>query len=323
MRYNAIVVGLGKIGLVFDIKSRPEHILTHTKAYLKNRKFRLIAGVDIDPIPRKLFKKFSKREAYKNINEFHGHNKIKIDVVSLCTPESVRVSEMQNIVKLNPKLVVIEKPIAMNIKEAAKIMGLAKKHAIKIFVNYIRRVDPFFTGLKKIIESKQYGHVLAININYSGGLYKNASHFIDLMLYYFGRPLKILCLSRSKRVTNDVDASFILAYLDFDIHFQNISDRSYSIGEIDIFFERSRITILDFGADARIFIPQKDPIFKGFSVLKQVRLNVKPQLSRYQHNVVKHLLKVLQNKENPVSDAKSATETLIICKKIENGQLIR
>jgi len=323
MKYNALVIGLGKIGLGFDLNSKPGHILTHTKAYLKNRKFNLVAGVDIDSVRRKLFKKFSKREAYKSIDEFRRFSKKKIDIVSLCTPESVRLSEMRNIVKLNPRLVVIEKPIAMTINETMQIRDLAKKEKIKIFVNYIRRVDPFFAGLKKIIDSRQFGRVLLVNINYSGGLYKNASHFIDLMLYYFGMPLKVLCLSRRKKANNDVDASFILSYLNFGIHFQDISDQNYSVGEIDLFFEYGRIMVLDFGANARIFKLQKDSLFKGFNALKQVRLKVKPQLDRYQDDVVKHLLKVLQNEENPVSDAKSATETLIICKKIENGQLIR
>lgn len=322
MKYNAVVVGLGKIGLGFDLKSKPGHILTHTKAFLKNRNFKLVAGVDIDSEKRRIFEKFSRKKAYCSIEELRKFNKSKIDIISLCTPENIRLSEFRKMLVLKPKLVVIEKPIAMSISEAAKIKALARANNINIFVNYIRRVNPFFVELKNIVNSGRLGKVELVKINYTGGLYKNASHFIDLMLYYFGRPRKILCLSRKKRYNGDIDAAFILSFPNFDIHFQDVSDKNYSVGEIDFFLSLGRIIVLDFGAKVKAFRSQEDPVFPGFKALNEIALRAKPRLERYQDNVVKYLFKVLGGNEPVVSDVDSAIETLSICKKIESGHSV-
>lgn len=322
MKYNAVVVGLGKIGVGFDLKSKPQHILTHTKAFLKNSNFNLVAGVDIDSDKRRIFDKFSGKKAYRSIEELRKFNKSKIDIISLCTPENIRLSEFRKMLILKPKLVIIEKPIAMSIREASKIKEMAWASKINIFVNYIRRADPFFVELKNIVNTGGLGDVELVKINYSGGLYKNAAHFIDIMLYYFGRPRKILCLSKKRRYNGDIDASFILSFSNFDIHFQDVSDKNYSVGEIDFFLSLGRITVLDFGAKVKAFRAAKDPVFPGFNALKKIALRTKPQLERYQDNVVKHIFKVLGGKEPSVSDAKSAIETLIICKKIESGHSV-
>src|SRR3989338_6528580 len=208
MKYNALVVGLGRIGLGFDIGSDSSHILTHTKAYLKHKDFNLISGIDINMSRRKEFDDYAGKKAYSNIGQFKKGNNTKIDVVSLCTPEKVRYSEFIKIVSLKPKLVIIEKPLALTLDEAVKIKYTADENNIKIFVNYTRRVDPSFENLRKILRAKKLGNVSLVKINYNGGMYKNASHFIDLVMHYFGVPKNIRCLSIKNRKGGDFDASF-------------------------------------------------------------------------------------------------------------------
>ncbi len=318
MKYNALVVGLGKIGLGFDLDSDSSHILTHTKAYLKHKDFNLIAGIDINISRRKEFKDYTGKMAYSDIGQFKKDNNTKIDIVSLCTPEKVRYSEFIKIVSLKPKLVLIEKPIALTIKEAKNIKAMADKHKIRIFVNYTRRIDPSFENLRKILRAKKLGNVSLVKINYNGGMYKNASHFIDLIMHYFEVPKKIRCLSIKKRKGGDFDASFILNYKNFEVFFNYVPAVAYFIAEMDIFLSKGRISVFDGGIGIKAFKAVRDPVFKNYFALKEAPLSVKPQPFRCQLNVLDRIVETLKNNKTLASTAKSALDTLQVCKKIEH-----
>jgi len=322
MTYTAAVIGLGNIGMCFDLKSKPAHILTHTKAYLTDKRFDLQAGVDINAGKRKTFESFSGKKAYASTDALCAVAQAPIDVISLCTPENVRLSEFKKLLPLKPRLVIIEKPIALSVEEAVEIRHLARRQGVRIFVNYIRRADPFFREVRRIVGAGELGRPLLVSVRYSGGLYKNASHFIDLMLYYFGEPRGLVRIKRKERKKGDCDCSFTLCYDGFDVHFQDVSDRGYSTGELDFFFSAGRITVADFGARARVFTCVDDPVFRGFTALRESPLRVGPQLHTYQRNVLEHVYRVLEGKENPVSDADSALATARLCARIDDGRYL-
>lgn len=319
MKYNALVVGLGRIGLGFDIGSDSSHILTHTKAYLKHKDFNLISGIDINMSRRKEFDDYAGKKAYSNIGQFKKGNNTKIDVVSLCTPEKVRYSEFIKIVSLKPKLVIIEKPLALTLDEAVKIKSTADENNIKIFVNYTRRVDPSFENLRKILRAKKLGNVSLVKINYNGGMYKNASHFIDLVMHYFGVPKNIRCLSIKNRKGGDFDASFILSYKNFEVFFNYVPAMAYFIAEMDIFLSKGRISVFDGGIGIKAFKAVRDPVFKSCFALKEMPLGVAQQPYRCQLNVLDHIAKALKNNKPLASTARSGLDTLKVCKKIEHG----
>lgn len=319
MKYNAIIVGLGNIGLGYDLNSNGTHILTHTKAYLKNANFNLVAGIDIAADKRKSFEKYSRKRAFKTIENFKKINEERIDIVSLCTPENVRLPEFKKIISLKPKLIIIEKPIALTLKEANKMKQLADESKIKLYVNYTRRVDPFLSKLKEAFCSGEFGQPRLIKVNYTGGLYKNASHFIDLLMFYFGSPKNMKCLEIKKRKNSDFDATFILSYSGFDVFFNAVPIDDCFVCEVDIFLSRARVIMLDGGIVIKTFKVVKDPIFKGCFALKEVPLKIKPEPYRYQANVLNHIVEVLKYNKPLASDEKSAIATLLVCKRIENG----
>jgi len=318
MKHNVLVVGLGKIGLGFDLSSDSCYILTHTKAYLRHKDFNLIAGIDINMSRRKEFKDYTGKMAYSDIRQFKKYNNTKIDIVSLCTPEKVRYSEFIKIVSLKPKLVIIEKPLALTPSEAVKIKSTADKNNIKIFVNYTRRVDPSFENLRKILRAKKLGNVSLVKINYNGGMYKNASHFIDLIVHYFGVPKKIRCLNIKKRKDGDFDASFILRYKNFEAFFNYVPAAAYFIAETDIFLSKGRISVFDGGIDIKVLKAVRDPVFRSCFALKEIPLGIAHQPYRCQLNVLYHIAKALKNNKPLASTAKSGLDTLKICKKIEH-----
>ena len=56
--YNAVIIGLGKAGYLYNLKN--SKFISHAEAINLSKNFKLIAGVDSDSNKLKSFKKFYK-----------------------------------------------------------------------------------------------------------------------------------------------------------------------------------------------------------------------------------------------------------------------
>jgi predicted dehydrogenase len=116
---------LGKIGLDYDydIKDR-KVILTHSKALYLNRKFKIIAGIDKSSKQLLKFRSKYNIRAFRSIYNFikFNNNNNKIDLIILSTNTENRLKDFKNILKLKPKVVLIEKPISYNLSDTKKIL---------------------------------------------------------------------------------------------------------------------------------------------------------------------------------------------------------
>ncbi|HEO63969.1 MAG TPA: hypothetical protein ENN78_01725 [Candidatus Omnitrophica bacterium] len=169
------------------------------------------------------------------------------------------------------------------------------------------------------MRSKEFGAVSLVKINYNGGMYKNASHFIDLAMHYFGFPEKIRCLKFKKRKSGNVDSSFILSYKNFDVFFNNVPSVAYFIAEMDIFLSEGRISVFGGGIEIKAFKIAKDPVFESHFALKEVPFVAEHQPYKCQLSVLNHIVAALKNNRPLASTAKSALDTLQVCKEIEHG----
>ncbi len=62
------------------------------------------------------------------------------------------------------KPVYVEKPMGLNTAECEEVMELAKKKNVPLFVAFYRRGLPFFTHIKKIIDTGEIGGIRCVNI---------------------------------------------------------------------------------------------------------------------------------------------------------------
>lgn len=84
--------------------------------------------------------------------------KENIDAVSICPPTVFHFEIAKTCIqrKIN---VLLEKPITLNIKQAEKLLSLAKKYQVKFLVGHIERFNPAVLALKKLIERRLIGEV--------------------------------------------------------------------------------------------------------------------------------------------------------------------
>jgi scyllo-inositol 2-dehydrogenase (NADP+) len=123
--------------------------------------------------------------------------------------------------------VVVDKPFATTLKEAAEVVDLARKCGRLITVYQNRRYDGDFQALRKIVADKRLGRIVRFETNYdrfrpelkqgawrervepgAGILFDIAPHLIDHAMVLFGLPDAVTADVRVERASAVVDDSF-------------------------------------------------------------------------------------------------------------------
>jgi UDP-N-acetylglucosamine 3-dehydrogenase len=149
------LIGLGYIGKV------------HLQNCLKLDSAELVAVSDIS---KKALNKAKKLGAQKTYTDYEVLlNDKSIDAVIIALPTHLHLLCAKQAAEAG-KHVLIEKPLAKNVKEGKEIVSTTKKNGIKLMVGYPFRFTPSFQALKDKIESGELGEVqIAHATNISAG----------------------------------------------------------------------------------------------------------------------------------------------------------
>ena len=137
-KFTAAVVGIGRIGWTLGFDKKREQPASHVMALKKNPRVKLIAGVDNDLKQLARFRaKNPLVRAYRSIDELYQN--CDPDIVVVAVNESAHLQVTLDVLARSPRLLILEKPVALNLREAAKIKSAAKKFGVPILVNHERR----------------------------------------------------------------------------------------------------------------------------------------------------------------------------------------
>ena len=127
---SCVVIGLGKIGLTYDLIN--DNIHTHSKALHKDKNFLLQCGVDTNKNNLKIFKKTYNKNTFINLTDLKK-SKIKVNTFIISTPTNLHYENIKYIIKnFKPKVIVCEKPISYKANEIKNIIKTCKKKKNKI-----------------------------------------------------------------------------------------------------------------------------------------------------------------------------------------------
>jgi predicted dehydrogenase len=137
-RIRTAVVGAGKMGAV------------HAKVYSQLPQSNFVAVVDIDSKKaQRLAKQYGCR-SFTDYADILG----EVDAVTIATPTVTHLELAETFIE-NKVAVMIEKPLAANVKEGKKIVELAKKNNIVAAVGHSERCNPVVQAMKRLnIEPK-------------------------------------------------------------------------------------------------------------------------------------------------------------------------
>ena len=86
MKYRALIVGLGRMGMGYDYLQSSDSdclVLSHAQALNTHTKFELVGGVDVSLKCRNAFFKKFKKPSFKTF--FEASKLISFDLVVICT----------------------------------------------------------------------------------------------------------------------------------------------------------------------------------------------------------------------------------------------
>jgi predicted dehydrogenase len=128
------------------------------------------------------------------------------DVVNICTPNGLHASMAIRAIEAG-RHVVIEKPMALTVADAEKVVFCSLKHRKQVFCVMQNRYSPPSEWIKELVESGRLGAIYMVQLNCywnrdaryyrpggwhgrtepdGGTLFTQFSHFIDVMYWLFG-----------------------------------------------------------------------------------------------------------------------------------------
>src|SRR5206468_8532201 len=127
----------------------------------RNEGVEIAAAADVS---EKALEKF--KEAFPEVTTFTDYKEMlkerkDLDAVSVCTPNGLHAEN--TIVALEAgKHVIVEKPMAMNAKEAQKMIDAAKKSGKELVVGFQFRFDPKTQLIRRQIADGKFGKIMYV-----------------------------------------------------------------------------------------------------------------------------------------------------------------
>jgi len=168
-RYKAGIIGLGRIGFLFQFDKKREQPASHSLALFSNKKIELVSGCDQDEDRLNRWKTFYKKSkiysSYKEMLE-----KEKLDIVTIAVNEKEHLRITLDVIERKPKLIILEKPVSSNLKDAYLIKEKSEQYNVPILVNHPRRYSNDYINLKKILRENYIDEIHSIHISLWSGL---------------------------------------------------------------------------------------------------------------------------------------------------------
>lgn len=205
------LVGLGRIGYRYDCE-RDDLIISHFKAIMDNRNFKLCWVADEDAQNRARVLERIPQDCRVMSEVPVDRPETAVDLVVVATSTASHLSVVKQALAVSPKAILCEKPVGVSLAESQEIARLCSEAGVPLYVNYMRRCEPAVQRIQKAITSGEMGDFYKAVCWYSGGIANNASHFIDLMQFWFGEIRQAEVLAPPRQAGADPDFDFRLAF---------------------------------------------------------------------------------------------------------------
>ncbi|RZK18790.1 MAG: Gfo/Idh/MocA family oxidoreductase [Pedobacter sp.] len=196
------------------------------------------------------------------------------------------------------KPVYVEKPMALNSDAAKRMADAAELYNVKLSVAHYRREQPLFLKIKALLDARAIGDIRFVDLKMlqprqtgliaksehnwrldpniaGGGLFHDlAPHQLDLMIYFFGNPVKAYGISLNQATEKGVD-DLVTGHILFEKGIVLNGTWCFTVAKDDnkdiceIFGERGKISFPMFGHQIKITIDGIEEII-NFEPLQHV-----------------------------------------------------
>jgi predicted dehydrogenase len=259
------VIGCGRIGAAFA--STDGAVLTHAAAYAASPLTELVGVCDTNPdAATEAARRWGVAECYTDVRDLLASAQPAL--VSICTPDPTH-SEIGEQVVAFPSVrgVLMEKPLAMTVAEAERLVARARDGAISLAVNYSRRWADGIRQAGGVIRQGRLGTVQSVTGYYANGWLHNGTHWIDLARMLVGEVVSARALRSPTRESQaDCPLDTELEFLDGARGIvMGQAGQGLSFFEMDIVCGMGRVRLSEGAETIDIYELRASRTYPGFS----------------------------------------------------------
>jgi predicted dehydrogenase len=286
-------------------------------------KARLAAVCDIKPERAK-----EAGETY-GVPYFNGYDEmleaVNVDVVTILTESGNHARHTIDIVKKYAKHIVVEKPMALLLDDADKMIRVCDEMGVKLFVVKQNRYNLPVMKLREAMDAGRFGKLVmgTVRVRWSrtqeyydqddwrgtwamdGGVFANqASHHVDLLEWMLGRPISVFARAATQLVDIETEDTGI-AVIQFDSGAVGVVEATTAVrpkdleGSLSILGEKGTVEIGGFAVNEMKIWNFQELLPQDEKILGEARQNP-PDVYGFGH------VKYLQNVIDTVNDKERA-----------------
>jgi predicted dehydrogenase len=314
-RYKAAIIGCGRIGSEFDddpLMRKLYGIASHAGAYTENNDFLLVAASDLGREKLSFFgKRWGVSRLYESYEDLFSNE--RLDVVSICTPNSTHLDILRQAVASGVKAVFCEKPLSDSLENAEKMEALATQHNVTLLVNHRRRWDGLYQKVSSFIEGGFLGDIQQVSCYYNAGIANTGTHLLDVLRMFFGEVDFVSGFYRGdfNKLDPDIDG-FIVFKNHVSVSLQSLDISQYLIFELDIYGTLGRIRIGENGCNLSYWIKSTSERYAGINELRKKEPPFAIPDPAMFKNAVINISEILKGTAIPICNAADGVKVLEI-----------
>ncbi len=324
--YKTAVIGLGNIGMMYDLESQRPHPSTHVRAYEMSSEYSLICGIDADVKKKDILHDLApSAEFFSSIDDAMAKGVLnEVDVVSVCTPPSTHLEIIKNLIASKiGRVIFCEKPIVENLAEAEELREMVQKSGITVVPNISRRWNTHLDDVKDWVISKRFGDLEKINIRYTKGIYNTGAHLFDLLRMWTGNDIKRVMTLGETKTSAYPEKSYSFYFMLEDGatgYAEAINDENYYLFDIDLYFQNGKIEIRNSGDDIICYKVADHHLFGGFKELSPDYSVTDALQDNCMKNSVMNIYEYLNGNEELKCRLEDAIYPLYVAKALEESE---
>lgn len=282
MAFQVLLIGLGKIGLKYDLGDDAGRVETHARAFKVNPDFELACAVDPSAESRRQLWDAYRVPAFEDVPS--ACRSVSPDLVVIASPTDLHAEHLGEVLSHSrPRAVLLEKPASHDREQVLRMIQRSNQCSVPVLVNLIRRADPAAQEIRERIRTGSIRTPAKGVVWYSRGILHNGCHFIDLLSWWLGAPGEVaLVEDRDSDQASDAQPDIRIRFGACDFFFIATPQDAGSYHGLEAICENGRLVYEQGGRKVRweAWSGQDGPE-EIHNDLNSYQLNVSKDLARY------------------------------------------
>lgn len=317
---RALIVGLGQIGCGYDFAD-PDmtRAHTHARALATHPAFALVGGVDPDSQHRGRFSEAYGLPAWPTVEAALTVTRPTVAVVA--TPTAAHAATVGQLLATDGvRSILCEKPLAVTLIEAQRVVDACRARDCLLVVNYMRRCEPGAVEVRNRIADGRIGRPLKAVVWYSKGLVHNGSHFHNLLEFWCGRATDIRLLDPGRRLpSGDSEPDVHITYAHGTAVFLAAREECFSHYTVELVAPNGRLRYEQGGSKIVWQAAIEDPDFDGYRMLAPTGEELATGMHRSQWYVAEQWARRLNGQPSDICSGDDALRTLELLLQVQSA----